>query len=119
MSEEEKINEEVKQEELELQIFNPRLSFKHILCEKYQGELVTVEFQCNSFMKKATGCLDLIGCDFIEVVGSRRNDVKVEIFTHSGDIIEETPRPCKIAIPLKNVCAVEKMSRRPCPCDED
>ncbi len=114
MTANEKENMELEKHEIELQAFSPCPSFRQRLKDEFEDEIVTVEFKCDGFMKKATGCLNLVGCDFLELTGRYGKQVSIEIFrSFCKDTISE--RAYRMDIPLENICAVELKS--PCkPC---
>ncbi len=106
--EEEKKEQELKNNEIELQAFKPMMSFRNRLEQRYEEKIVTVEFKCNGFMKKATGCLHKIGSDFVELYEFKGKKVKIEIYGSGNGVFTEYAE--KIIIPLENVCAVELKS---------
>ena len=107
-------NTELEKNKVELQAFNPCPSFRQRLRDKYEGKIVTVEFKCDGFIKKATGCLNRVGCDFLELKGRYQRKVIIEIFrSFCKDTITE--KAFRINIPMDNVCAVElKTPCKPC-----
>lgn len=82
---------------------------------RFQDQLVTVEFCCCTILKKATGCLRLIGRDFIELTGNPL--VEIELISWCGELEDCTQYADRIIILLETVCAIEIICS-PC-CTED
>ncbi len=113
----EKEKKEQVEEAIDLQVFRPTNNFKCRLDEVYQDQIVIVEFCCCGFLKKAIGCLALIGADFIELVGVRGGIVPIDIFFPNG-AKETEDQGFRVIIPIEKICAVELISKPPCPpCD--
>src|SRR6056297_3158407 len=114
MAAEAKVNSDFEKNKIELQAFNPSPSFRQRLREKYEKKIVTVEFKCDGFLKKATGCLNIVGCDFLELTGRYGKKVSIEIFrSFCKDTIME--KAFRVNIPIDNVCSVElKTPCKPC-----
>lgn len=76
----------------------------------FQDQVVTVEFSCGEALKKATGRLNLIGRDFVELVAINQfHNVTIQIFIPGTDMmtpLEETA--LRILIPIRNICSVEE-----------
>lgn len=91
--------------EVELQAFTSSPNFRDCIRKK-EGKVVTVEVGCDNFLKKVTGCLKIVGYDFMELTGRYGKKVKIEIFRlfTSDTIIEKA---FKVCIPLDKVCSVE------------
>lgn len=107
--------EENKLSDIDLQAFRPYESFRHRLERKYEGKIVIVEFCCGKFMKKALGCLNEVGADFLELIGTRGHKITIDIYGEEG-IIDTENQAFKLAIPIDRVCGVELLScPPPCP----
>ncbi len=99
--------------EVNLQMFRPYESFRHVLDKEYSKEIVIVEFCCGKFMKKALGCLKVIGSDFLELTGTR-GTITIDIYGPRG-VIDTEKQARKVIIPIERVCAVELLSHKHCP----
>lgn len=104
---------EEKKQDFEIQFFQPCESFRRKLSDVYEGNVVTVEFCCCNFLKKATGCLTFVGNDAIELVGANQGPVEINIFGPTGTL--EPEFAFRVLIPLERVCGVELLSTPPCP----
>jgi hypothetical protein len=98
---------------MDLQMFRPYESFRNVLDKEYSGEIVIVEFCCGKFMKKALGCLKVVGADFLELTGTR-STITIDIYGPKG-VIDTEKQARKLIIPIDRVCGVELLSRRHCP----
>lgn len=109
---EEKVVSNTEEAEFSFQTLRGNLCLKRRLAEKFQDQIVVVEFCCGKFLKKAMGILTLIGGDFLELAGTARDLVIIDIF--GEDSIIETEKALKVVIPLDRVCSVELICP-PCP----
>jgi len=107
------MSEEKPAMEVDLQMFRPYESFRHVLDKEYCNEIVIVEFCCGEFIKKALGCLKAVGTDFLELSGTR-GTITIDIYGPRG-IIDTEKQARKLLIPLERVCGVELLSRKCCP----
>ncbi len=76
--------------------------------DDYQGQLVRVDYCCGTSLAKASGVLNLIGRDFIELVKSDSAPVYIQIYLPGVDPAANaiTQQHSRLTILLKQICSV-------------